>query len=50
MKNYTDCINWTKVATHSEAGITVDEYIDDTRTLLKQVWDDGYIEIHEIAD
>lgn len=48
--NYFDTIHWNSIGTISELGITVDEYIDDSNTYLKQVWDDGFVEIHEIAD
>ena len=48
--NYFDTIHWNFIGTISELGVTVDEYIDDSNTYLKQVWDDGSVEIHEIAD
>lgn len=47
--NYFDTLHWTHVNTLSEMGITVEEYIDDSRTYLKQVWNDGFVEIHEIG-
>lgn len=47
--NYFDALCWTHVNTFSEMGITVEEYIDDSRTFLKQVWNDGFVEIHEIG-
>lgn len=47
--NYFDTLHWNFIGTLSEAGISVDEYIDDSRTYLKQVWNDGFVEIHEIG-
>lgn len=47
--NYFDTLHWNFIGTLSEAGITVDEYIDDSRTYLKQVWNDGFVEVHEIG-
>lgn len=47
--NYFDTLRWTHINTLSEGGITVEEYIDDSRTYLKQVWNDGFVEIHEIG-
>ena len=47
--NYFDTLNWTHINTLSEMAITVEEYIDDSRTFLKQVWNDGFVEIHKIG-
>ena len=47
--NYFDTLNWNYIETCAEAGISVDCYIDDSRTWMKQVWNDGYVEIHEIG-
>ena len=47
--NYFDTITWIHLETLSEMGITVEEYIDPTRTWIKHVWNDGYVEIHEIG-
>lgn len=47
--NYFNTLNWTYIETCAEAGISVDCYIDDSRTWMKQVWNDGYVEIHEIG-
>ena len=47
--NYFDTLHWNHINTLSEMGITVEEYIDDSRTYLKQVWNDGFVEIHEIG-
>ena len=49
MKNYFDTINWTYLETCAEAGISVDCYISEDRKLMKQVWNDGFVEIHEIG-
>ena len=49
-KKYFDTLHWTHINTLSEMGITVEEYIDDSHTYLKQVWSDGFVEIHEIED
>lgn len=49
MKNYTDNINWLYLGRQEEAGIWVDEYIDENRQKMKQVWSDGYAEIFEIG-
>ncbi len=40
---------WVKVNTVSAAGTTMTEYVDLTGTWCKQVWNDGYVEIFEIA-
>jgi hypothetical protein len=50
MKNYFDTINWTYLETCAEAGISVDCYISEDRKWMKQIWNDGYVEIHEIGD
>ena len=47
--NYFNTLNWNYIGTISEMGITVDEYIDDSNTYLKQVWNDGFVEINEIG-
>ena len=47
--NYFDTLKWIHVNTLSEMGITVEEYIDESKTYLKQVWNDGFVEIHEIG-
>ena len=47
--NYFDTLVWTHINTLSEAGITVKEYIDNSRTWLKEVWNDGYVAIHKIG-
>lgn len=41
---------WIKVNEVSAAGITMEEYHDLTGKWCKQVWNDGYVEIFEIAD
>lgn len=46
--NYFDTLHWIHINTLSEAGISVDEYIDDSHAFLKQVWNDGYTEIHPL--
>ena len=46
---YFDTINWTYLETCAEAGITVECYISEDRNLMKQVWNDGYVEIFEIV-
>lgn len=48
--NYFDTLNWIYLETYSEGDITVDAYMDESRTWLKQVWNDGYIEITQIDD
>ena len=48
--NYFDTINWTYLETCAEAGISVDCYISEDRKLIKQIWNDGFVEIHEIGD
>ena len=47
--NYFDTINWTYLETCAEAGISVDCYISEDRKWMKQVWNDGFVEIHEIG-
>ena len=47
--DYFDTLRWDFIGTLSEVGITVDEYIDESCTYLKQVWNDGFIEISEIG-
>lgn len=47
--NYFDTINWIPVNIYSEAGITVEEFISEDRKYIKQIWNDGYKEIHEIG-
>ena len=47
--DYFDTLRWDFIGTLSEVGITVDEYIDESGTYLKQVWNDGFIEISEIG-
>ena len=42
-------IEWIEANTISAGGYTMIEYIDLTGTWCKQVWDDGYTEIFEIA-
>ena len=49
LNNYFDTLNWTYIATQAEGGIWVDEYIDESQTFLKQVWNDGYVEIVKIG-
>ena len=44
---------WVKVNEVSAAGTTMTEYVDLTGKWgkwCKQVWNDGYVEIFEIAD
>lgn len=48
MKNYYDTLNWIHVGTQSEAGITVEEYLSEDNKWLKQIWNDGYVEIHSL--
>ena len=48
MANYFDTINWIYLETLSEMGITVTCYISEDRRLMKQVWNDGFVEVHEI--
>lgn len=48
--NYFDTINWTYLETCAEAGISVDCYISEDRKWMKQIWNDGYVEIYEIGD
>lgn len=38
---------WIYLDTISEMGITVDEYTNETGTMTKLVWVDGYEEIFE---
>lgn len=45
----TGKLKWLKLANHSAAGISMTEYIDSTGTFCKQVWNDGFEEIFEIA-
>jgi hypothetical protein len=40
---------WTKVGEFGALGLTVEEYIDASGTFCKQVWNDGFEEIFEIA-
>ena len=47
---YFDTINWTYLETCAEAGISVDCYISEDCNLMKQVWNDGYVEIFVIED
>lgn len=48
--NYFDTINWTYIETCVEAGgIPVDCYISEDFKWMKQIWNDGYVEIHEIG-
>lgn len=47
--NYFDTLHWNFIGTFSVPGITVDEYIDDSCTYLKQVLNDGFVEIHKIG-
>ena len=42
-------IEWVEVNTICAGSTTMVEYIDFTGTWCKQVWDDGYTEIFEIA-
>ena len=48
MKTYLNCDNWTYLGRLEEAGIWVDEYISKNRKYLRQIWNDGYEEVHEI--
>lgn len=41
---------WIKVNEVSAAGTTMTEYIDPTGKWCKQVWNDGYVEVFEIAN
>ena len=47
--NYFDTLNWNYIETCAEVDISVDCYIDDSHTWMKQVWNDGFVEIHEIG-
>lgn len=40
---------WIFLAHHEEAGISCDEYINPEKTHIKQVWNDGYVDIFEIT-
>ena len=44
-------LEWIKVATvtSSSSYHSFEEYVDSTHTYCKQVWDDGYVEIFELA-
>ena len=47
MRNYLEeTMVWEYIATHfnDKTEETVEEYINEDRTMLKQVWNDGYIE------
>lgn len=41
---------WIEVNVVSAMGTTMTEYVDPTGKWCKQVWNDGYVEILEIAD
>ena len=41
---------WIKVNEVSVMGTTIEEYHDLTGKWCKQVWNDGYVEIFEIAN
>ena len=41
---------WVKVNEVSAAGTTMTEYVDLTGRRCKQVWNDGYVEVFEIAN
>jgi hypothetical protein len=43
-------MHWNYLGRQEEAGIWCDEYINDEKTHLRQVWHDGYEEIFEIGD
>ena len=47
--NYFNTLNWTYLETCAEAGISVDSYISEDRKWMTQIWNDGYVEIHEIG-
>lgn len=49
MTNF-DNLHWTHINTISAMGTSAEEYIDDSHTYLKQVWNDGFVEIFEIVD
>lgn len=40
---------WTKVGEFGVGGFSAEEYIDASGRFCKQVWNDGYEEIFEIA-
>lgn len=40
---------WIKIGEVSASGVTMIEYVDLTGQWCKQVWDDGHVEIFEIA-
>lgn len=43
--------NWVKVDEYSANGITCTEYVDEeTRLILKQVYNDGYVEISQLEE
>lgn len=47
-----DKFEWIKVAEHSSNYSTtaMEEYVDSTGRYCKQVWNDGYEEVFEIAE
>jgi hypothetical protein len=47
-----DKFEWIKVAEHSSnySTTTMEEYVDSTGRYCKQVWNDGYEEVFEIAE
>ena len=48
MKEFMNYGNWIYLGRQAEAGIWVDEYINENRKYLRQVWNDDYEEVHEI--
>lgn len=45
-RNYLETMNWEYISTiyDDKNDEVVKEYINEERTMLKQVWKDGYIE------
>ena len=40
---------WTKVNEFGAFGVSAEEYIDASGKFMKQVWNDGFEEVFEIA-
>ena len=46
---YFDTLTWRYLETCAEAGISVDCYISSDDKWMKQIWNDGFVEIHDIG-
>lgn len=41
---------WTKVGEFGAAGVSAEEFMDASGKFCKQVWNDGYEEVFEVAE